>query len=518
MEQEYHTWVLLLCKKHVHASFLCSAKPRVMPQQQDDSFHWDTGSAALLRAPRRMCSFGYQMFRNDCVTIPKYTTIRLSIPKYTTIRLSIWHPGLNKACHVATNGTPLSFADINGTVFQKFLEGSLSELLSFSLLFTDFVTMSAMKGRFEKYAPLRLRISPSHFPIRLKKNDKPVCSRRSYETDLRYTVASFQCDEGTLVMSSHVCDNIPDCGDESDEHNCNHTCTTSQVEQATSLSQYCSQMCKPPNCFCNTLFFQCRSGGCIPLDAICNGVINCNDGSDEAGCLGIHAYSPLPVISRKYENKSYIGDKVQHPQPWEAMYKCMWKPDIYIPCRTQTNICYHIEGVCMYDHTESGELAYCPDGTHLGLISACHYFNCPHSFKCRWSYCISVHKVCDGHVDCPNGDDEDACDNMTCPGLLRCSGSKQCVPPWQVCDGIVHCRGSQDDEMYCQPCPPGCVCLGLVTSCPPTPTELPDIQLKGFKAIYLETYQYNQTVLLYLDRFIGGKGILYITFTNSTMH
>ena len=75
--------------------------------------------------------------------------------------------------------------------------------------------------------------------------------------------------------------------------------------------------------------------------------------------------------------------------------------------------------------------------------------------------------LCDGHPDCPDGEDEQACEDFQCVGLLRCRGDDICVHPTDICDGIVHCLMSGDDEKLCHmlPCPEPCICRRTSFKC-----------------------------------------------------
>ena len=75
--------------------------------------------------------------------------------------------------------------------------------------------------------------------------------------------------------------------------------------------------------------------------------------------------------------------------------------------------------------------------------------------------------LCDGNPDCPDGEDEQTCEDFQCVGLLRCRGDDICVHPTDICDGIVHCLISEDDEKLCHmlPCPETCICRGTSFKC-----------------------------------------------------
>ena len=58
-------------------------------------------------------------------------------------------------------------------------------------------------------------------------------------------------------------------------------------------------------------------------------------------------------------------------------------------------------------------------------------------------------KVCATVKDCPYGNDEEVCQQVSRPGLLHCYKASQCIPPWEVCDFGVQCLGCNEDELYC---------------------------------------------------------------------
>lgn len=68
--------------------------------------------------------------------------------------------------------------------------------------------------------------------------------------------------------------------------------------------------------------------------------------------------------------------------------------------------------------------------------------------------CISGKFVCDGVIDCPQGDDEEKCHQQTvstksirsCPlGHYDCTRSDICVPLSSVCDGRIDCPFGDDE-------------------------------------------------------------------------
>ena len=247
---------------------------------------------------------------------------------------------------------------------------------------------------------------------------------------------SFHCDDGSVIAAASHCDGYNDCPDSEDEHNCTDVCTL--------RSNDCFTSCIQPSCACSEFYYHCAEGGCIQYDKFCNGIIDCKRGDDETDCLKEVLQDPNIAISS--------------PMQYFDSDFCYGGFD-FLPCYSRTQ-CFPITSLCHYD-SNNGEVSHCADGTHV--YGPCEHIACNGKFKCFQSYCILTRKVCDGVVDCPDADDEE-CENMACPGHLRCYDTNYCVPPSEICDGIEHCPGN-DDEYFCQHCPQGCICRGNIMSC-----------------------------------------------------
>ena len=118
--------------------------------------------------------------------------------------------------------------------------------------------------------------------------------------------------------------------------------------------------------------------------------------------------------------------------------------------------------LCQMTWDSAGRLATCRNGAHL---RNCIYHSCPHQYKCPYSYCIPVYAVCDGRVDCPDGNDETDCHTLLCPHFLRCKADDICVHKNDINNGLINCPSNSDDELGIKSCPDSCECLGQAVYC-----------------------------------------------------
>uniref|UniRef100_A0A6Q2Z9G2 Zmp:0000001114 n=1 Tax=Esox lucius TaxID=8010 RepID=A0A6Q2Z9G2_ESOLU len=81
------------------------------------------------------------------------------------------------------------------------------------------------------------------------------CGDRSDEMNCNCEKDQFACANGMCKPKYWVCDRVDDCGDGSDEKHCGECCT-----------------------------WRCGDGVCLPHDVVCDTKLDCIDGSDEASC------------------------------------------------------------------------------------------------------------------------------------------------------------------------------------------------------------------------------------------
>ena len=82
------------------------------------------------------------------------------------------------------------------------------------------------------------------------------------------------CNEGSCIHDSLVCDGYRHCPHGEDEADCQHICSDH--------SHNCMSHCHHTDlCSCSEDYFQCISGGCVPLQKLCDQTVHCTDASDE---------------------------------------------------------------------------------------------------------------------------------------------------------------------------------------------------------------------------------------------
>lgn len=159
------------------------------------------------------------------------------------------------------------------------------------------------------------------------------------------------------------------------------------------------RVCRLLTATCSAHEWRCRNGLCVPMDARCDGSIQCYDRSDEMYC----------------------------DCDLTKQFRCGHS----ISCFSNTKLC---DGVidCWDGYDELNCTTECPK----------------HQFTCTNGQCILASRFCDGLADCEDGSDEpDGCGGNCGTRELKC-GNHRCVPQNMHCDGHDDC-GDATDELNC---------------------------------------------------------------------
>ena len=282
----------------------------------------------------------------------------------------------------------------------------------------------------------------------------------------------FYCEDGTCILLLYVCDYVHDCFDGSDENNCGekqHSTTNNASTQFSNSSVTLPSILPGTGSKLNF----------IPVHSICDGIHTETILSQERDVCYKNKLKDIDVISlKKNKVKKHRPGIGGHFASSEHMYetqKHMCSRNNFTRKIFDSNHkveltnserfivkkqCGNIPDVC----SVSAYGNQCSD-TLLHSEFVCGHFSCPGMLKCAVDFCIYMSSVCDGHYDCPQGDDERVCPLTSCPGLLKCRGENRCVSKEEICDTHINCLYSMDDEIDCYLCPTYCECNGYSIVC-----------------------------------------------------
>ncbi|XP_048874532.1 low-density lipoprotein receptor-related protein 2 isoform X14 [Brienomyrus brachyistius] len=256
----------------------------------------------------------------------------------------------------------------------------------------------------------------------------------------------YRCDNQTrCVPESFRCDGEKDCLDGTDELGCE------SVDSVTLLAQYSDAVTTAVPTSCRSPSVLCQGTSlCLSPKQICDGKLDCPDGSDEKLCI-----EQCPDTEFSCQDgqtcilKTLVCDGRADCPDGSDENRCLGHSPCTLYCDGGTR--------CLTSGQYCDGTADCQDGSdEMNCSMKADSVPEKKTLQCRvgsrpcWdgSRCVLYSHLCDGQPDCTDGSDEDGCPEQCNTGQFQCAHGKKCIDMGQVCDGVVQCQ-DRSDELDC---------------------------------------------------------------------